>query len=190
MKAYLAGAVALLALTACSGEPSPAQQASDPAQSTSSATQAPAPTPSPTPTPTESFATPQQFASIIAMNEKDWREVIDGGFDCRLDWALEDTSEDPTVGIRALTCHMREATITMTANSALKDLSALTPDPSVESLVQQTRGALQAVVDADVYGQCETGEKAGTVECDSAHLSALNAYSMLEKALDGWAPYL
>lgn len=191
MKSQIATASIPLLLLAGCGSPSPASTQAAQAESAASQTVATAsPSPAPvTPTPTPEYATPQQFASIIAMKESDWREVIDGALDCRMNWSEESTTTDTRIKILATTCHMREATITMTAEKASKDLAALTPDPSMESLVEKTSYALAQVIGADVYGQCGTGESLGSA-CDDAHASALLAYSTLEEVLDGWGPYL
>lgn len=188
MKRQILGLLLVVPFTACGAPQAGSAATSSPMPVVSSAP-TPVASPKPSPAPQPEFSTPQQFASVIAMKERDWREVIEGAFDCRMDWLAQDTSTDPIVGVRSMSCHLREATITMTAQSAVEELRSLAPDPSMESLVDKTLLALEEVVRADVYGQCGTGETLGEA-CDGAHIAALRAYSSLETVLDGWAPYL
>lgn len=175
-------ALPLVALAGCSGGSSQSTPASAAPSSSPSV-------PSADPSPSKSYATPQQLASVVAMRETDWREVIDGAYECRLLWVQEEGADDPVIGAQALTCHLTEGTMTMTAEMGVRELQALEPDPSMESLVAKTIAALQAVAAADVEGQCAS-EARTTPACNGAHLAALSAYSSLETALDGWKPYL
>jgi hypothetical protein len=143
----------------------------------------------PTPTPTPEAATPEQFASIVSGQESDWREVIDGAFDCRFLWVMG--AEGAAEEADAYACYLREQTIVMSATTAARDLRALTPPDSMESLVADTLEALDAISVVDLEGSCGSGDvpKDGK-RCDNA-LGTLNLdYTALESVLDKWKPYL
>lgn len=183
----LSAALAVGLLTAC-GAPAPVGSAPAPITASPSTP----PSPSLTPSPSAEYATPQQLASIIAMQEDGWREVADGALECRDLWASSRLDpDDPILSVQSLTCHMREATITLSSENALRDLAGLEAEPSMASLVSKTEAALRAVMAADVNGKCDSmGDLADTDDCKDAHLSALLAYRDLDEALDGWRPYL
>ncbi len=141
-------------------------------------------------TPSPSTATPQQFASIIAGQESDWREVIKDAADCRYLWVLgTSTVSDKT---EAMTCYVREATIVMTTGTAAKKIRALAPSSDVQPLVTQTLVALDAISLVDLEGVC--GEPFGdapkeTKKCNAALGELFSNYGTLKKVLDEWKPY-
>ena len=143
----------------------------------------------PTPTPTPEAATPEQFASIIAGKESDWREVIDSSFDCRFIWTMG--AADAAEEAQATACYLREITIVMSTDSASKDMRALTPSADMEPLVADTLETLDLIRGVDLEGVCGKafdGPKESD-DCDRT-LGELNAaYVALGKVLDKWKPY-
>jgi hypothetical protein len=170
----------VLLLLGCSA-PAPATVA-PPAASVPAAT-----TPAPTPTPTT--ATPEQLASIITGHQDDWREVIDGAFDCRFLWVTggEDAADDAL----ATACYAREFTAVLTTGTAAKDLRALTPPDSMEQLVADTLEVLDSIHVVDLEGACGDafdGPK-GSKRCTAAIGDLSMAYRQLDGVLDQWEPY-
>lgn len=142
--------------------------------------------PTSTPGPTPEYATENQVASVIAAHESDWREVIDGAFECRSMWYSTPGS------IPGMTCWIKEQTLITTAETAIRDLGELEIPPSMESLVESTTAVLQGIVDVDATTVCGEGvlEPVDTPECTEALGSLTWSYTMLEQELEAWAPYL
>lgn len=185
--AAVGAVLALAALSGCSGQPEPAPTVAV------TASVAQSPTPTPEPTPSLPSATPEQFASLIATYEPDWRETIEEAGDCRWYWVTYEDDDDLTTRVQALSCYLREAAMTMTAETATKKLDALGPPPeSMASLVNDTHAALAKVVAADMDGQCGTSldEIEDEDACTAAAGAAIRAYDHLEDVLNAWRPYL
>ena len=142
------------------------------------------------PSPTPSYSTESEIASVIAGSEKVWRETEDQAFDCRLALVLKD--DDYSASAKRLTCYTNELTAGVKAQTALRDLTALTIPPSMDSLVTDTKAALQLVVDADLENACGPAmtEPKDTEECSSALGARSMSYTVLSSALDKWSPYL
>lgn len=155
---------------------------SRPSTSTTSAT----PTSAPTPT----LATPEEVAVVIAGNQDDWREVIDGAGECRIRWVM--AQDDPVESAQRLACYTREVTAGLTAQTALRDLEHLNAPPSMTTLVETTTEALQQMADVDLEAVCgpAPSEPNGTKLCNEAMGQRMWGYNRLEKALDMWTPYL
>jgi hypothetical protein len=142
------------------------------------------------PSPTQSYSTENEIASVIAGGEKMWRDTKDEAFDCRLALVLKE--DDYSASAKRLTCYTNELTAGVKAQTALRDLAALTIPPSMDGLVTDTRAALQLVVDADLENACGPAmtEPKDTEECSSALGARSMSYTVLSSALDKWAPYL
>lgn len=139
---------------------------------------------------TPTTATPEQFASIIAGSEKDWRVVINNANGCRFDWTLGDDSA--LTQTTNMTCYVREVNAGYSAQSAIRAMSGLTPPESMTALVEETRTALFSVAKVQLEETCgdvTTGPKE-TKACDRALGNLYGAYQSLETALDSWGPYL
>lgn len=136
--------------------------------------------------------TPEEFASVVAANESDWREVIDGAFDCRYIWVFESDRADTVTQLDALSCYMREVTIGLTAQNAVEELDALVAPPEVFDLVAETTVALEEIVAVDLEAVCghASGGRNDSAACTTAIGQRNLAYMSLEQALDGWRPYL
>ncbi|MGH8894421.1 MAG: hypothetical protein ACRDWY_14120 [Actinomycetes bacterium] len=178
-----AAAVALfigLSVSACSGS---AAEDAPPSDSTPAAA-------SETPSPTPSAATEAQVASVLAGYEKDWREVIDKAGECRFSLTMKDPG--PLAEAERLSCYTREVTAGMTAQTAIRDLDALTMPDSLTSLVSETEAALQAAADVDLESLCgpPMSEIKDSRKCDRALGTRMWAHQQLDTALDKWSPYL
>lgn len=150
-----------------------------------------APTPSASPVETPAEATESQVASVIAKHAPDWQETIDGAYDCRFTWVLGADSGDVLTDGEAFVCMMQETTIGITAQTAVRDLEALSIPSSMEELVDETVSVLTLIGDTDLESLCGTADyPADTDECNGALSSRLTAYSLLEDALAAWSPYL
>jgi hypothetical protein len=171
-----------LTLTACSGNDS---NASTEAVSTPVETvQAPEATPEST------EATPEQLASIVAGYETDWRDTIEGAGDCRLTWTVGDAT-DPTTNMEGMACFLNEQTLTMTAETAGKDLRALTPPSSMQTLYDDTLTALDGIKSVPLEDDCGTDSWPSSDETCSTTLGELfTGMRSLETVLDQWGPYL
>lgn len=180
-------AAAVLLLAGCGGS----SEAAAPASSTSPAAATSSAAPAPSPTPTETGPTIEQFASVIAKHETDWREVIDGAGDCRFVWVMGD-EDDPADSLTSLACYTQEANMALQASAAVDELDALGDAPaSISDLVYDTRIALLKVVLARMDEQCGTmGDDADTDDCTTATGNAMHAYDAVEEQLDAWKPYL
>lgn len=188
-------ALAALLLVGCGAAEANTDEptADTPAATAASEATKPSPTPTPTPTPTPSpsptYAPPQQIASIIAEHEADWRETIEAAEDCRVMWM--EKSDDPIVEVKVMSCHLREATLSLQSKTVLEELDALTPEPSMSRLVTETKLALASIKAAAVDEKCgPSGESADTAGCLLAHGNAHLGYDALEDALNAWGPYL
>ncbi|KQO97504.1 hypothetical protein [Leifsonia sp. Leaf264] len=142
-------------------------------------------TPTPSATPTPEFATENQVASVIAGYGPDWREMMDGAIGCRGEWTFNPGS------IPGYTCWLAEQTMSVTAETAVRDLAELKIPPSMAGIVADTTGVLQGIVDVKVKTICGEGEAPiESDECNKA-LGSLNFYYViLDGKLDAWAPYL
>ncbi|QXT62716.1 hypothetical protein [Tessaracoccus palaemonis] len=176
-------AVAVLLLAGCGAQTDTAE--TSPAAATSS------PAPEPSPTPTETGPTIEQYASVIAKYETEWREVIDGAGDCRFRWTMGNM-DDPTESAEAKICYAQESTMALRASTAVDELDALGEVPaSIADLVYDTRNALLKVVLARMDEQCGTmGDEADTDDCTTAAGNAMRAYDAVEDELNAWGPYL
>lgn len=133
-------------------------------------------------------ATPEQVASVLAEYEPDWREVIDGAFDCRTTWTLDSSV---TGQLEGMSCYLREQTMGMTAQIVLRDWSALEIPQEMQGLVDRTSESLQVIADNDIKAVCgEDSLPAATNECSEALGNRSMAYTLLEGKLDAWKPYL
>lgn len=144
----------------------------------------------PTPTPAPEVATKEQFASIIAGEEAEWREVIDQASDCRFLWVMG--PDGPADEANAMTCYLREVTIVMSTGTAAKEIRALEAPSDLEGLVDGTLVVLDAISDIDLEGAC--GEPfdgpEDSEECRETLGSLIWEYDGLEKVLDKWKPYV
>jgi hypothetical protein len=136
-------------------------------------------------------ATPQQFASIIAGHESDWRKTIKGAADCRYLWVMG--AEDAMEETEAMTCYVREATIVMTAATAAKEIRELEPSNDMASLVTDTLAELDAISAVDLEGACgepfDDDAPNDTKKCTAAIGSLYGNYVSFKKVLDAWKPY-
>ncbi|WP_159792594.1 hypothetical protein [Puerhibacterium puerhi] len=174
-------AMAVMALSGCSGGDTSVPAATQPAAETTSS--------APAETPTPQTSTPEQLASIIAGQESDWRETIDGSGECRILWVLE--SDDPVDQANAYSCYLREQTIVMSASNAGRDLRALTPPAEMSSLYNSTLGQLDAISAVDLTGACGQDSSPAKSDGCNASLGELYAhYNLLEDVLDQWKPYM
>lgn len=147
--------------------------------------------PEATPTPTQTSdpeATPEQVASVIAEYESDWREVIDGAFDCRFTWTMDDS---PTGQLEGMTCFTTEKTIGITAQLVTRDWAAMDVPASMQGLVDDTTEVLGRISDVDLDSVCGTDSiPSSTQECNEALGNRNATYLQLESQLDKWGPYL
>ena len=142
-----------------------------------------------TQTPTATEATPEQVASVIAGQESDWRETIDGAGECRI---LNTIGEGPADELQLTTCYLGELTMGVSASHAIRGLNSLDVPGSMSGLVEETIGVLQAVADIDLEGACGPAfsTPADTQECSDALGSRFVHYGLLGTTLDKWRPYL
>ncbi|MCS5721084.1 hypothetical protein N1028_02380 [Herbiconiux sp. CPCC 203407] len=144
-------------------------------------------TPTPTPTPTPEFATEAEVASVIAKRATDWRETLDGAFECRTVWVL---GEGPLDEMKGTSCFMEAKTINITAELALDDLDALAIPPSMTTAIADLRVPLSGLKSIDLEGLCGTGSEPTSEDACNKALGAQNFhFSQLESALDGLSPW-
>lgn len=158
------------------------------------ASAAPEPTAPPEPVEVEEveYATEPQVASVIAKYESDWREVIDGAGECRLNWVNAAADEsDLLSSLEGYSCFMREKTLGVTAQLAVRDLEELEIPPSMETLVSETKATLLTLSSFDLEAICGTEDApADTPECQDALGTRNYGYGVLEDQLAAWGPYL
>lgn len=192
MKSLLLSTFAVaLALTGCGAQAADETTPVDQSPAPSSASPEPSPTPTPPaekePEPT--YATEAQVASVIGKYIDEWQKVIDEAGDCRFVMVLAE--EGSPEALERLSCYMREATMSMTAQTAARDIRALEVPPSMGGLVQDTLEALDKVAAADVDAHCMGSREAEESDaCTQAIGSAYAAYTSLDRILGGWSPYL
>ncbi|SFR79530.1 hypothetical protein SAMN05428970_2574 [Agromyces sp. CF514] len=91
-----------------------------------------------------------------------------------------------------MTCWITEQTMSITTETALRDLDALEVPPSMVDLVTDTKTDLKGIVAVDVTSVCGDAPE-GPVESDACN-AALGQLNMLyvgfESTLDSWGPYL
>ena len=75
---------------------------------------------------------------MIAGGEKTWREANEKGGECRMALVLKE--DDPIASAQRLTCYTNEVTAGLQAQIALRDLNALDIPPSMQTLVDETKG--------------------------------------------------
>lgn len=139
---------------------------------------------------TESAATESQVASVIAGGESTWRDAIDGAADCRFNLTVGD-QDDPITKAETLTCFTNEVTAGVRAKIAIRDLDALTIPDSLVPLVDETKQALQMLVDADLEAACgDSMTPNHSKDCDEMLGTRFGSYTVLERVLDKWSPYL
>jgi hypothetical protein len=144
-----------------------------------------APTPTPTPEPT--YASEAAVASVIAAKEPGWREVIDNAGECRLLWVVRST---PTEELQATTCYLREQTLTVEAETVLKELAGLRIDPDMEILVSSTETVLKNIRGVGFTNACGPDAlPVESAECSAAMAGLYSNYSALEEKLDAWRVY-
>lgn len=178
MKHYLPILAACILLTGCSSASNPTPEAPD-TMTPSAATESPTP----------EAATPQQFASIIAGKEADWRKVIKSAYDCRYLWVMGGKSFSEK--IQATTCYVGEATIVLSTGTAAKQMRELTPSSDMQPLVDETLKVLDAISIVNIEGICGKAWKGPnhSKKCSRA-LGSLNwSYGDLDEVLDKWKPY-
>ncbi|WP_146197529.1 hypothetical protein [Promicromonospora sp. AC04] len=134
-------------------------------------------------------ATPEQLASIIAGNETDWRETIDGAGECRMLWVVP--SDDAAVQANAFSCYLREQTIVLSTGNAARDLRELAPPNDMRSTYDETLSALDEISSVDLTGVCgEDSVPADSDECIQTLGTLFAAYNGFESVLDQWKPYI
>jgi hypothetical protein len=139
------------------------------------------------PTPTPTYASEAAVASVIAAKEPGWREVIDGAGECRLLWVIRST---PTEELQATTCYLREQTLTVEAETVLKELAALRIDPDMEVLVSSTETVLKNIRGVGFTNACGPDAlPVESAECSAAMAGLYSNYSALEEKLDAWRVY-
>jgi len=171
MKPLTGGAVLLFALsiTACGGA-----SASPPVTSTASET--------PTPTPT---ATVSQFASIIAEREQAWRDYEDDVTDC----ALASMGTSALDQAKHTACTFTVGTVTITAQSAVKEIMRLpSPPAEIRDLVDRTIAVLEPLGDNPATATACEDKKSEA--CDAAVTKANADIRQVTSVLDAWKPYL
>jgi hypothetical protein len=174
MKQFIGGALllCLLPITACGSTPA--------ASSTPETTSATA-TPTPTPTPT---ATTAQFASILAENEKNWRDYEEDITKC----AFASIGTTPIDNANTIACSFTVQTVTVTAKTAARDIRKLPTAPAeVAPLVERTLVALDALAVSQASATCDDARSEG---CDAAITKANGDIRPLVSVLDAWKPYL
>ncbi|WP_461048270.1 hypothetical protein [Terrabacter koreensis] len=143
-----------------------------------------------TPSPTPTYASENQVASVIAGNQKTWREVEDSALPCRSAMVL---GEDSGMSeIELITCYTNEVTAGVAAQNAIRDLEALDVPPSMEPLVDETRRVLQGMADVDLEKACGPSFEVpkDSKACTEALGSRATSYFLVSGVLDKWAPYL
>lgn len=179
--AVLASALMMVCLSGCASSTTDAPPPSARDSSISAA---------PTPTTSESAATENQVASVIAGGESTWRDAIDDAGDCRFNLTVGD-QEDPITKAETLTCFTNEVTAGVRAEIAIRDLNALTIPDSLVPLVDETKQALQMLVDADLEAACgDSMTPNQSKDCDETLGARFGSYTVLERVLDKWSPYL
>lgn len=175
-------AAVAVALAGCGGSEDTETAAESPTPSETTTTTA-------TPIPTDTEATPEQVASVIAGQESDWRETIDGAGECRF---LNVMGEGPADELQLTTCYMGELTMGVSASGAIRELNSLDVPGSMSDLVEETVRILQAVADVDLEGACGPAfsTPVDTQECSDALGSRNVLYGLLGTTLDKWRPYL
>ena len=151
---------------------------------------APATSPTSSP-PSPSAATAQQFASVIAGQESDWREVIDNAFNCRYLWVTGGKSAADKAN--AIACYAREATIVKSSGTAATKIRELTAPSDLQQLVSDTLGALDAIAGVDLEGACgepfADGSPNDSKKCSLTQGELSQSYRKLKTVLDEWKPY-
>lgn len=170
MKSLLGGALllCLLSVSAC-GSSAPAA-----APVTASAT--------PTPTPT---ATVSQFASIIAEREQAWRDYEADITDC----AFASMGTSGLDQAKHTACTFTVGTVTITAQSAVKEILRLPSPPSeIRDLVDRTISVLEPLGDNPAAATACEDKKSEA--CDAALTKANGDIRRVTSVLDAWKPYL
>lgn len=184
--ALIAGA---LLLAGCAGSADSTETAPV-TVATSSAPDVESSSPSPTPSPSPSTPTVNEIAAVIAQHEADWRETMEGAFDCRTDMVLAE-EDDALAQAKIFSCLTREATMTMTARSVAEELAGRGAPDEIFDLTDDTIRTLSLIETADVEGKCwEVEGQEDSEACSTALGEAMIQYGRLESLLDGWRVYI
>lgn len=146
-------------------------------------------TPSTTTSSIPDYATDKQIASVVAGEEKLWRDAADKAGECRFKYVEKGGG---TLGeMERMTCYTNEVTASMSAQTAIRDLSQLRIPPSMEDLVAETMNSLQMLVDSRLEEACgpAMNEPKDTKKCDEAMGAQMWGYHSVTGVLDKWAPY-
>lgn len=136
------------------------------------------------PTPTRPSATAAQFASVIAEDEKGWRDYNDNIGDCAWSRVIGKTTIDR---LKVTTCSLNLQTVTLTAQTTIRNLNALgNPPAEISPLVTRTILALTPLGAIDATTACEDMI---SQSCSDAETEANGAIRPVVSVLDAWRPY-
>lgn len=142
----------------------------------------------PTTSSTSETATQEQVASVISRHAESWREVGDATLSCQMTY-VDSKTGDPIAQLDTFSCFTKQRTALVTADTASKELRALTPPDSMRGLVDETLMRLDKLAALDL-GVCGDAPDPADKACGGALTELDFAMRSLKSTLDAWGPYL